>query len=78
MQESVDEQLPGLGGGVVTTGVLSTLLKGDRQRLLSRLLFVVLAFAARGAGIKLARHGVKHRSKASVSAVPLRTLRPER
>jgi hypothetical protein len=50
-----------LGGGVVTTGLFSTLVKGDWQRFLPLLLFVVLTFAARGVGIKLARHGASYR-----------------
>jgi hypothetical protein len=50
-----------LGGGVVTTGLLSTLIRGDWQQFLPLLVFVALAFAARGTGIKLARHGAKYR-----------------
>jgi hypothetical protein len=46
-----------LGGGVVTTGLLSTLARGDWRRFLPLLFFVVLTFAARGIGMKLARHG---------------------
>jgi hypothetical protein len=48
-----------LGGGVVTTGLLSTLARGDWQRFLPLLFFVVLACAARGIGVKLARQGSK-------------------
>jgi hypothetical protein len=44
-----------LGGGVVTTGLLSTLARRDWQRFLPLFLFVVLTFAARRIGMKLAR-----------------------
>ncbi len=50
-----------LGGGVVTTGLLAALVHGEWQGFLPLLVFVVLTFAARGLGIRLARHGAKHR-----------------
>jgi hypothetical protein len=50
-----------LGGGVVTTGLVSALVRGHWQFFFPLLLFVVLAFAARRAGITLARHGTKFR-----------------
>lgn len=50
-----------LGGGVVTTGLLAGLMRGEWQAFLPLLVFVVLTFAARGVGIRLARHGAKYR-----------------
>jgi hypothetical protein len=50
-----------LGGGVVTTGLIAALVGGEWQGFLPLLLFVVLTFGARVAGIRLALHGEKYR-----------------
>jgi hypothetical protein len=50
-----------LGGGVVTTGLLATLTSGEWKGFLPLLVFVVLTFASRTAGIRLARHGMQYR-----------------
>jgi hypothetical protein len=51
-----------LGGGVVTTGLLAALVRGEWRGFAPLLAFVVLTFAARAAGIRLARHGAKFRA----------------
>jgi hypothetical protein len=50
-----------MGGGVVTTGLLAALIRGEWQGFVPLLVFVVLTFAARGVGIRLAQHGEKYR-----------------
>jgi hypothetical protein len=50
-----------LGGGIVTTGLLATLTSGEWQGFMALLLFVVVTFAGRTAGMRLARHGVQYR-----------------
>jgi hypothetical protein len=51
-----------LGGGVVTTGLLAALVRGEWQGFALLLVFVVLTFAARAAGMRVARHGAKYRA----------------
>ncbi len=51
-----------LGGGVVTTGLLAALVRGEWRGFAPLLAFVVLTFAARAVGIRLARHGAKFRA----------------
>ncbi len=50
-----------LGGGVVTTGLLAALMRGEWQGFMALLAFVILTFAARTVGIRLARHGARYR-----------------
>jgi hypothetical protein len=51
-----------LGGGVVTTGLLASLVRGEWRGFAPLLAFVVLTFVARAVGIRLARHGAKYRA----------------
>jgi hypothetical protein len=65
-----------LGGGVVTTGLLATLIRGEWLRFLTLTLFVALAFGGRWAGLRLARHqestgaGLKNAAVSDPAAEP--------
>lgn len=65
-----------LGGGVVTTGLLSTLLKGEWQRFLTLALFVAVAFAARGIGLRLARYDARSRAGPKSAAISAPAAEP--
>ena len=51
-----------LGGGVVTTGLLAALVRGEWRGFAPLLAFVVLTFTARAVGLRLARHGARYRA----------------